>query len=60
MGPENIKDDAQLKKWLSMLDDANLQSRLDEAVSNEFYEYAKMYRDELRSREIKRGEKKDD
>jgi bifunctional DNase/RNase len=60
IGPENIKDDAHLKKWLSMLDDGNLQSRLDEAIANEFYEYAKMYRDELRRREIKRGEKKDD
>ncbi|MDR1645406.1 MAG: bifunctional nuclease family protein [Tannerellaceae bacterium] len=60
MGPENIKDDDQLKKWLSMLDDESLQSRFEEAVANEFYEYAKMYRDELRRRETKGGGKKDD
>lgn len=48
--PEEIKDEAQLKKWLTLLEDDELNSRLQEAVEKENYEYAKMYRDELRRR----------
>ena len=40
--PEDIEDEEELKKWLSLL---------DEAVSDENYEYAKMYKDEIRRRE---------
>ena len=49
--PEDIKDEEELKKWLSLLDIEELKERLEEAVSNENYEYAKIYKDELRRRE---------
>lgn len=49
--PEDIEDEAQLKKWLSLLDADELSERLDDAVSKESYEYAKMYKDEIRRRE---------
>lgn len=49
--PEDIKDEKELKKWLSLLDDEELSERLEEAVSDENYEYAKMYKDEIRRRE---------
>jgi bifunctional DNase/RNase len=51
--PNEIKDEAQLLKWFSLLDTGELETRLQEAVENENYEYAKMYRDELRRRKIK-------
>jgi bifunctional DNase/RNase len=53
--PEEIKDDLQLKKWLSLLDDDDLKSRLEDAVTHENYEYARMYRDELSRREKEKG-----
>lgn len=49
--PEDIHDEAQLERWLSLLDKNELNSRLKEAIAEENYEYAKMYRDELRRRE---------
>lgn len=49
--PEDIKDEAQLKKWLTLLDKEELADRLEEAIGDENYEYAKMYKDEIRRRE---------
>lgn len=48
--PEDIKDEEQLKKWLALLDDDELTERLDEAIADENYEYAKMYKDEIHRR----------
>ncbi|MDR1556331.1 MAG: bifunctional nuclease family protein [Tannerellaceae bacterium] len=55
--PEDINNDVQMNKWLSMLEKKGLESRLNEAIINEKYEHAKMYRDELRRREAKGGGK---
>lgn len=49
--PEDIKDEIQLKKWLGLLELDEIKERLEEAVSDENYEYAKMYKDEIRRRE---------
>ena len=49
--PEEIKDEAVLKKWLSLIDKDELMVRLEEAIAEENYEYAKMYKDEMRRRE---------
>ena len=46
-----FKDEAQLKKWLSLLDIQEINERLEDAIADENYEYAKMYKDELRRRE---------
>lgn len=55
--PEDVIDDeAKLKRWLNLLDLEEVNTRLQEAVSDENYEYAKMYRDELRRREEEGGE----
>lgn len=51
MEPEDIKDEAQLQKWLSLLDADELSERLEDAIAEENYEYAKLYKDELRRRE---------
>jgi len=48
--PENIKDETQLEKWLTILDEDELTAKLNEAVFNENYEFAKLYQDELRRR----------
>ncbi len=49
--PEEIQDEARLKRWLSLLDTQEINERLEESIADENYEYAKMYRDELRRRE---------
>jgi bifunctional DNase/RNase len=51
--PDEIKDEAQLLKWLSLLETDEIETRLQEAIENENYEYAKMYKDELHRRKIK-------
>lgn len=48
--PEDIEDEAQLKKWLALLDEDELTDRMEGAVADENYEYAKMYKDEIRRR----------
>lgn len=57
MEPEDITDDTQLKKWLALLDEEELKERLDDAIANENYEYAKMYKDEIQRRKVG-GDKK--
>lgn len=49
--PDEIHDETKLKKWLSLLDADELSDRLDDAIADENYEYAKMYKDEIRRRE---------
>jgi bifunctional DNase/RNase len=51
--PDEIKDEAQLQKWLSLLETDEIETRLQEAIENENYEYAKMYKDELHRRKRK-------
>ncbi len=55
MEPEEIQDETKMKKWLSLLDADELSDRLDDAISDENYEYAKMYKDEIRRREEEGG-----
>ena len=50
MDPDEIKDDEALKRWLGLIDDEELNKRLEEAVQEENYEHAKMYQDEIRRR----------
>ncbi|WP_165157420.1 bifunctional nuclease family protein [Parabacteroides sp. ZJ-118] len=49
--PDEIKDEARLKKWLGLLNTQDVKERLKDAIVDENYEYAKMYKDELRRRE---------
>ena len=50
MDPDEIKDNEALKRWLGLIDDEELNKRLEEAVQDENYEHAKMYQDEIRRR----------
>lgn len=49
--PQDIADEEDMARWLAFLDDEELQSRMEEAIEKENYEYAKMYKDELKRRE---------
>ena len=49
--PDEIDDPEKLAIWLSMLDGEELAERLEEAVRDENYEHAKMYKDELKRRQ---------
>lgn len=51
--PEDIDDEEELKKWLSLVPLKELNERLEDSISKENYEYAKMYKDELTRREKK-------
>lgn len=48
--PEQIHDEETMKKWLASLTREDLEDRLEEAVEDENYEYAKLYQDELKRR----------
>jgi bifunctional DNase/RNase len=52
--PDEIKDEAQLLRWLSLLEVDEVETRLQEAIENENYEYARMYQDELHRRKTKK------
>ena len=47
LNPEDIKDPETLKVWLSLLPDNEINERMDQAVADEKYEYAKLYKEEL-------------
>jgi len=51
LNPEDIKDKETLKVWLSLLPDSEIDERMEKAISEEKYEYAKMYKEELLRRE---------
>ena len=50
MEPDEITDEESLKRWLGLIEDQELNKRLEEAVQDENYEHAKMYQDEIRRR----------
>ncbi len=47
---EDIKDEEELRRWLTTLSSHSLEERLEEAVAEENYEHAKIYKDELQRR----------
>ena len=51
MEPDEITDEESLKRWLGLIEDEELNKRLEEAVQEENYEHAKMYQDEIRRRQ---------
>lgn len=52
LNPEDIKDKETLKVWLSLLPDSEIDERMEKAIADEKYEYAKMYKEELLKRKI--------
>jgi bifunctional DNase/RNase len=56
MDPDDIKDEEALKRWLGLIEDDELNKRLEEAVQEENYEHAKMYQDEIRRRKNEKEE----
>ena len=56
LNPEDIKDKETLKVWLSIIPDSEIDERLEKAIAEEKYEYAKMYKEEQVRRE-KEGDK---
>lgn len=50
MEPEDIKDEALLRKWLQLRDVEDLEARLEQAIQQENYEFAKIYKEELSRR----------
>ena len=50
---EDMEDEEELQEWLADLGDDELEMRLDEAVVDENYEHAKVYKDEICRRKNK-------
>jgi len=51
LNPEEFKDRKELQAWLSLLPDNQINERMEKAISEEKYEFAKMYKEELQRRE---------
>ena len=51
LNPEDIKDKKTLKVWLSILPDSEIDERMEKAIAEEKYEFAKLYKEELLRRE---------
>jgi bifunctional DNase/RNase len=51
LNPEDIKDKETLKVWFSLLPDSEIEERMEQANTDEKYEYANMYKEELLRRE---------
>ena len=49
--PADFRDKASLDEWLANLSDAQLKEKLSDAIEDEQYEFAKVYKDELKRRE---------
>ena len=47
LNPEDIKDKETLKVWLSLLPDSEIDERMEKAIADENYEFAKLYQEEL-------------
>ena len=50
LNPEDIKDTETLKVWLSLLPDNEIDKQMERAITDEKYEFAKMYKEELQRR----------
>lgn len=51
--PEEIQDEITMKRWLALLEDEELQDRLEDAITDENYEFANMYKEEIQRRNKK-------
>jgi bifunctional DNase/RNase len=51
LNPEDIKDKDTLKVWLSILPVSEIDERMEKAIAEEKYEFAKLYKEELLRRE---------
>lgn len=47
LSKEDLHDNTKVRKWLNHLSDEELQERLTKSISDEVYEFAQIYRDEL-------------
>jgi len=56
LNPEDIKDNETLKVWLSLLPDVEIDERMEKAINEEKYEFAKMFKEELTRREKENNE----
>ncbi|MDH6534031.1 bifunctional nuclease family protein [Parabacteroides sp. 52] len=48
---EDLEDEKEIQHWLRALNDDELHVRLEEAISQENYEHAQIYKEELKKRE---------
>ncbi|WP_080905016.1 bifunctional nuclease family protein [Parabacteroides sp. Marseille-P3160] len=50
LAKEDLNDTEKVMRWLARLSDEELKERLKRSISDEIYEFAKIYRDELSRR----------
>lgn len=51
MNPEEINDNTKLQEWLRLLENGEIEERMEKAIREENYEFAKIYKEELLRRE---------
>ena len=47
LNPDEIDDNAKLQEWLQLLESDELEERMEDAIREENYEFAKIYKEEL-------------
>lgn len=47
LNPEEIDDNGKLQEWLQLLEVDEIEERMEEAIREENYEFAKIYKEEL-------------
>ncbi|MDR0348762.1 MAG: bifunctional nuclease family protein [Tannerella sp.] len=51
MNPEEIHDNAKIQEWVRLLANGEIKERMEKAICEENYEFAKIYKEELLRRE---------
>jgi len=51
LNPEEINDNNKLREWLRLLEKSEIEERMQNAILEENYEFAKIYKEELLRRE---------
>lgn len=47
LNPDEIDDNSKLQEWLQLLESDEIEERMEEAIREENYEFAKIYKEEL-------------
>lgn len=51
LNPDEIEDNSKLQEWLQLLENDEIEERMEDAIREENYEFAKIYKEELLRRE---------
>ncbi|MDR2919809.1 MAG: bifunctional nuclease family protein [Tannerella sp.] len=56
LNPDEIDDNAKLQEWLQLMESDEIEERMEDAIREENYEFAKIYKEEL-LRRVEEGDR---